>query len=137
MRYDLLKGFEYASAGQNTTAEFIEVDSPNNLVSDDVLFLDTQFYKVMNSASDNSETTKDSKSDDKIETKQFYMGLASTDGVNMSKCFDSLKRILSKTAKVDGRERFTNLIFDKMDINDTKMLLGWYIENFLYTFLVS
>ena len=64
------------------------------------------------------------------------MALANAD-CNLEKCFDALRKILIKTAKVDGETQFQHTLFEKISFDDNKTLLGWYIKHFLYTFLAD
>ncbi len=134
MRYELKNSFKYGLKGVDTEAEFIEVSAPTGTIESDLLVIDKALAKVSKEASDN--VTEDTKKDDDVEmeAKQFYFAIAQSD-VNLEKIFKSFRKILSKTALIDNEVPLSDNLYNKMDFNETKNLLGWYIKHFLFIFL--
>lgn len=140
LKYELKTKFKIANKGEQKDASFLQITAPANNVINHVSVLDREFNKALLSFSKiNSDLVKNNKTDNEITEKDIsgneLIMMLQAGGGDLKECYESLKSILLLTCFVDGQIQFTSSMFEKMDYQDTKALLGEYLKFFFGTFL--
>jgi len=132
MRFDLKVPFTYGNKGEQKEAKFIEVHAPNNLVLEEVTIIDQELNKAFFNMLSKNLSDDSSNSQANVELKgSDIIRLMSGCNAEMINCYEALKKILIKTSKVDSEIELTQYLYEKLDYQDTKGLLGEYIKFFL------
>lgn len=129
--------FEIASGNEKVKAETLTLPSPSNYIIGHVTVIDQEFSKAMIKMSELSGGSESKADDDaKVTGKEMVMMLSSS-GANMKACYDAIQKICIKQGMINGEQKVTQVIFDRMAFEDTKEILGGYINDFLFSSLVD
>lgn len=144
--YSFKKPFKYSNnkaGGVEMPSVNIVVQCPSKKVLKSLSVLESEFMQAIQKAqqfagSINQEAVNQeaiNQENDKAELKGSDAVMAIVSYGDISKCYDNLETILSKTALIDGEQPYTTA----MDISpyDLKGLLGEYLENFILPSLLS
>lgn len=134
--YEFKDHFEVAIKGEKVKAETIHLPAPSNLVLKHITVLDQEFSKSMMKISESKGESTESDKEHKISGQEVFM-MMSAGGANLSACFEALKQICMKQGGINNEVLTTTAIFEKMSFQDTKELLGGYINLFLFSSLVD
>lgn len=142
--HNLIVPFKYHCKGQEIEAKSIIVKAPSNEQLNDVSALDqfqnkgmigmTKFAPDREELDQNKKGGKPPKQWNELtEEEKISSVLMSVNAGNdsMSKCYAHFKNILETSALVDGKEKMTGFLFNKMSPIDTRNLLGKYLVSFL------
>jgi hypothetical protein len=151
IKYKLKVPFKYSTGGTQKDAKELIIKAPSNEVEDEIIKIEEYLGKIDNkmqelifSKIDISKIKEVQKQfekekvkqeadnanlseDDKI--KQVVSSLRTVDG--FKDCLIAFCKILEQTCKVDGLEQFTDVIYKKINSNETRYLLAKYIVNFI------
>ena len=131
MKYDLKVPFRYAKKGQEEEAIFIEVSAPSGKTRNDVAIIDQELGKALkNLSKDSIQSQSSSNEQTEIDDVQIIT-LMNCYGSDMNLCYDSLEKILVRSARVDGDIPLTSYLIENIDYQDIKGLLGNYVKFFL------
>ena len=137
MIYKLKTPFEYGEKGEMKEAKDLHVTAPNNRVLHEVSIIEKVVYKAF------SDVSKDAVASAAEETTKKATDLKGSDvitamlvsGADLRNCYDAFKKILLAGAcKVNNEAALNEVLYNKMNTNDTKGLLGEYIVNFMPAF---
>ena len=133
MEYILKTPVKYAHKGEKCEGDTITVEAPSNAVRNFVAKIDVELHKaLMKIAEKDFSSNESSESGDEIDGVKI-LGLMKGMDADLVGCIDALENILSKQAKIDGKENITQPIFKKLSYQDIDGLLGTYIKFFLFT----
>lgn len=134
MEYILKNPIKYAHKGEKCEGDTITVEAPNNSVRNYVAKIDTELHKALLKISErNFDSSESSQSSEEEIDGAKILGLMKGMDADLVGCIDALENILSKQAKIDGKENITKPIFNKLSYKDIDGLLGTYIKFFLFT----
>lgn len=126
---------EIAAGKEKEKAETLTLPSPSNYVIGHVTVLDQEFGKAMLKMADQAQE-QEQKDKGEVSGKEIFM-LLSAGGANLKSCFDAIKQICIKQGKINKHQKITDHIFNEMSYDDTKAVLGGYINDFLFSSLVD
>lgn len=133
--YTLKEPFSYARKdGDAGNAQFITLVAPNYKQMQHVTPLKTAFMQAVLGFSDKDviDATSDQTENHKIEGAQVMQVLYSCAEVNMTKVMLSAAELFKAgAAMVEGEEKLTQPLIDKMKLDDFEQMVGEYIANFI------
>lgn len=154
-KYDFINELEYDYNGDKKIAEYIEITAPSNkqrlyttviecayLNSSEssqhrlmTMMPEEKILSVINSVKNAEEIEKESEKLIENQTGQqiVNMIMSNIEAKKMNAVFDAFEMILKDSAKLDGLSKFGSALFEKMSNEDTKNMLGEYINNFFVT----
>lgn len=136
MEYLLKDSFEVSQSGEKVDAEKISIPAPNNLVLKDITVIDSEFNAAIMAMSKNVSGDQKQEEEKEPSGKDLVLMLSGSKA-DMAKCYVALRNIMVKQGKINESISVTEHIFNKMSFQDTKLLLGEYIKDFLYSSLVA
>lgn len=135
--YEFRKPFKVAEKGESTEAVTISVPAPSNFVLKHVTVIDREFNKALMAMSKNNPQTKEEPEEgESVEAKEIII-LLNAYGADMEACYNALKWIIKLSGRINELVSVTDHLYNKIDYNDMKLILGGYIENFLFSSQVN
>ena len=150
IKYTLIRPFSYAYQGEAVEAQFIELREPtsHNLsevgalrqgVVQAIRAVELTRQETESSAKSKAEAPdepEDVQANDQEEsgiTANDVISILASSPVDLAKIYNSARHlILSKNiARVDGQEKMTLTLFEKMSARDVEMMIGTYIASFI------
>ena len=147
-RHNLEEKFKYSANGEFHEAEIIVVEAPKSSdFKDNLQFLDSlcnraemrslkdiaPIIKEFNVSQEVKDVAKEQLEEKTEEDKALDAYNQIMSGLNQ----DEIKQLrivivelLKKSAKVDGTKNFEGLFWEEMSIEDQRLIIGKYIENF-------
>ena len=147
-RHSLEEKFKYSANGEFHEAEIIVVEAPKSSdFKDNLQFLDSlcnraemrslkdiaPIIKEFNVSQEVKDVAKEQLEEKTEEDKALDAYNQIMSGLNQ----DEIKQLrivivelLKKSAKVDGTKNFEGLFWEEMSIEDQRLIIGKYIENF-------
>jgi hypothetical protein len=130
--YALKKPISYTSKGQPVEAVSVDLFEPSAKHIQLCGILKQEFHKAaayfQDKATDSTEQGSDDVDIGAEEVMGMMYGAATCD---MNKVFVTAKELLtSGLALVDGEEKLTKVLYDKLDIEDAEGLIGSFLANF-------
>lgn len=138
-QYLLQDKFDYASGSGMEEAQFIELVAPTRKSMEHYSPIKSAFMQAVNHL--NSETDEETKenaakntddADKEIDAEGVINMMYSCPDVDMNKVFLHADNLFKFGAgKIDGEEKITKPIIEKMSMRDVEGLLGKYIATFI------
>jgi hypothetical protein len=133
--FNLTTPFEYAHKGQAATASFIQLSAPTARNSPECSALKQAFFRA---AKASGATTKESEEVTTPTGAEVIMALAMSQDVDLPEVLVVGRRLLtSGIALVDGEEKLTAALLDKMSDEDFQNLLGEFLVAFCLASVLS
>jgi hypothetical protein len=147
-KYEFINELEYDFNGDKAIAEYVEIMAPSNRLRLHTTVIEcaymsaaeSQQHKLVSAMPEEKLTAlmnsaKETKENEINEEKQTPFQivnnmLANLDAKKMNAVYNALEMILKDTAMIDGNTKFGSALFSKMSFEDTKNLLGEYIDIF-------
>lgn len=143
IKYNLIKPIKYTQGGSGLIdAKYITVKAPSVKVRKHLGYIEREYFAMAQMASqktDKKATAKEiqeareaiSKMQENPEEEGKIILMAISSSQNIEMCQEHFLEILYKDAMVDDKEKFTEIMADKMSYSDLKNLMGVYLGNFL------
>lgn len=143
VRYSLERSFDYSFKGESVEAQFIELNEPTARNLTEVgqlrqsMVLAIRAYQSMASddveEQDTSEVDETAQSQDDGISADDVLSILAASPVKLDEIYaHSRVLFLSRgIAKIDGQEKLTQILFDKMSARDVEMMVGTYISAFI------
>lgn len=132
--YELKKPFSYAAKGEMVEAHFITVTAPSYKQMTNAAPIKQAFMTAITEVAE-KEITKHAdveKSDDESVTGEQVLQLLYSSSSEITKVFLYAEQLFkSGAALVDGDQKLTSELMQKMDMTDFESLVGDYIANFI------
>jgi len=130
--YNLEAPFEYAYKGDTRTAEFVTLLAPTMKNNNFAASLTQSVRKSILAVTRNMVVDKDAVPDDSPLTGEAIMTLLfSNPDVDINVIFEQAKALFKNGgALVDGEEKMTTPLIEKMEVGDFQNMVGEYIVNF-------
>lgn len=129
-QFELSSPMKYDSGGEKVEGKFITLLAPTKKQMENNIALKEAFFSAVKNIDDGSggkpseDATENPSGQDIID--MMYMG-----GVNMHKVLlSAIELFKSGVAKVEGTEKLTQPLIDKMSQDDLESMTGEYIVNF-------
>tara|TARA_R110000851_G_scaffold197793_1_gene348891 strand:- start:115 stop:549 length:435 start_codon:yes stop_codon:yes gene_type:complete len=130
---ELKNPFEYSYKGDMVEAQFIVMPEPGFKELDKIAPIKQAFVAAVNDlASEASEPSAEApEGDTESITGPQIMALMYRSKGNMSQVFLYAQELFKSVALVDGEQKLTVPIMEKMSVSDFERLLGEYLANFI------
>lgn len=130
--FPLTKPFTYSAKGEQVTATSITLSAPTSRNSDECAALKQAFMRAIPKEAKRESDTTITKDDDKIDADDVIQIMAMSIDVDLPQVFKVAKKLFTSgtIAMVDGEQKLTNNLVEKMDQNDFELMLGEYLVNF-------
>lgn len=146
--HQLLESFRYSAKGEFHDAEVIVVKAPKtsgfyeNLQFLDSLCNKAEMRSMKNIAGilkelettdeqrEKAEQQKQERSEEERALDAYNQLLAGLEQDEIKKLNVAIVELLKKSAMVDGEKNFEETFWDDMEIDDRRLIIGKYIENF-------
>lgn len=142
--HNLISPVDYATGGETVSAKSIVVYAPGNMQRAAVSALEQEQAKALFKAAaalrsverpeiprtENTEVSEDPTDAEAESHLQFLAG----NGFDLAAGYAQLKTLLAfqrNPARMDGKEKMTEDIFECLNLNDVRVLLGKYLLSFL------
>ena len=151
-KHDLLEEFQYSKGGNFSQATVIEVTAPKNPdFYEGLQFLDSLYNRaelkslksiagIVKDLEKLTEEQKDrAKEQDNALTEdeqainsynQLLSGLEQAEIKQLNVC---IAELLAKSAIINGEDKFEAVMFNELSIEDRRLLIGKYLQNFTST----
>lgn len=128
--YELQTPFDYAHKGEMTTAMFITLRPPTSRHIVECAQLKQFFYRALPKNGEVEVEGEEGKTD--LEPEDIISLLAMSQGVELSAVYLTARELFAKDiALVDGQERLTKPLLEKVDMDDLEQMIGAYMANFI------
>ena len=137
--YALKQPLKYATAGDTTEAVSITCTAPTSKHLSLCAVLRQEFTRAVQAFANQSQAaTGEADESVEISGKEIMMMLYASTDCDIDKVIASAKELLtSGLAMVDGCEKLTKPLFDKLSIEDAEALIGDYLGNFILSSLLK
>ena len=132
-QFDLTKPFEYAFDGDVRSAAFITLLPPTMKQHSQAAALKQSIIRIVTDAVRNAddEDPEDSKKDEAITAKMVVTTIYGSGCVEVNVVWEQVRALLkSGVALIDGEQKLTVPLMDKMSPDDFENMAGEYIANF-------
>lgn len=132
--YELKSPIQYARKGEMVDGSFVTMTAPTFREIDKIAPIKQAFMAAISEISSGAETPgEDAAAADsgKINGKQVIQLLYSSKGSVADIMRHAEKLLRSGVFRLDGEEKFTSPLLDKMSLEDFEGLIGDYIANFI------
>lgn len=128
--FELTTNFEYAHKGDMRTAQLIRFAAPTSKNMTECAFLKQAFFRALPTDDRGADQQAEKKTE--ISGDEVIMMLAMSEKVDLAKVLISAKMLFtSGVAMVDGEEKLTSPLADKMSQDDLENAAGKYMANFI------
>ena len=149
--HQLEESFKYSHAGEFQQAEILSVTAPKSSdFYDNLQFLDSlcnksemrsmknfagilKELKLTEEEKVQAEQQNSEKSEDEKALDTYMQVLSGLEEDEIKKLNIVILELLKKSAKVDGEKNFEEVFWNDMCIEDRRLIIGKYIENFTVT----
>lgn len=134
--FPLTKKFEYSFKGDTVEASFIRLSEPSANNSMVCAQLKQAFYRAMSEAGEKSGEGATPQNEGKgvadIKPADVMSLLYTSNSVEVHKLLLHAKELFSSgVALVDGEQKLTKPLIDKISLSDLESMLGGYFVNFI------
>lgn len=138
--HNVVVPFKYHKKGETVECSTITVNAPNNKVLPYTATLEQEHARATIKLAEmfgDKERTEQANVKLSVDEEANQIMLILGSGADLQKCYEAFRNILLSgnteypTCLVDGVEKMTQFIYEKMSPQDTKILLGKYLSNFL------
>lgn len=130
--YELEQSFEYASKGEQLTASFITLQAPTSRNMKECAELKQAFFRSLPKASTQETAELPDEDDDKLDGEGIMLLIAMSKDVELASVLCIARELFSSgVALVEGEEKLTKTLLDKMDQDDLEAMTGKYLANFI------
>lgn len=132
-QFDLTAPFEYAFDGDVRSAAFITLLPPTMKQHSQAAALKQSIIRIVTDAVRNAddEDPEDSKADEAITAKMVVATIYGSGCVEVNVVWEQVRALLkSGVALIDGEQKLTVPLMDKMSPDDFENMAGEYIANF-------
>ena len=134
--YELKNPFEYAFKGESRNASFITLRKPNMKCHDQASDLAQAILRIMRGYQEDKDQgdqgEQEEESDGVIDPSSLAALLTANKDVPVKGVWSAAKSLFSAgVAQVDGEQKLTLPLIEKMDIEDFENLTGEYVINFI------
>lgn len=132
-QFDLTVPFEYAFKGEQRNAEFITLLPPTMKQHSQAAALKQSIYRIVADVARGAggDDSDDSKKDEPITSEMVVSTIYGAKCVEATVVWEQAKALLKEgVGLIDGEQKLTSPLIDKMDPNDFESLAGEYIANF-------
>lgn len=124
--YELDHPFQYSHKGDQSEASFVRLVAPTSKHSKECAVLKQAFFVAI---------PKDAKGDDqkdvKVTGEDVLSMIAASKDVDLGEVYAVARKLFTTgVAFVDGEEKLTTHLVDRMDQSDFECMLGEYLVNF-------
>jgi len=129
--YELNEPFEYASKGEQCAASFITLTAPTSRNMKECAELKQAFFRSLPKEQVGG-AEEDAGNDDEIDGDGIMLLIAMSQEVELASVLGIARELFSSgIAQVDGEEKLTKPLVDKMDQDDLEAMTGRYLANFI------
>lgn len=132
--------FEYHYQGQKIMAETLVVKAPFNNVKQWTAKLKQMFFRAVKYHEKNSEASTRPAQEEKSELKaREILSMMFMSDVDMVDFSATMQKLLTTpgVCLVDGKENLTATLYEKMSDEDSDLLSGEYLANFIISSLMK
>ncbi len=135
-QYELKESFQYATAGSQENAQFIELISPHRKSLQYYHPVKSAFMQAVHflndDASDDEKSEPPKETPDSVDSEGVMSLMYACPDVDMNKVFLNVYELLkSGGGRLDGQEKITEPILDKLSSVDLEGVVGAYIATFI------
>lgn len=132
IQYELKEPFEYAYKGETQAASFITINAPSFKQMEHAVPIKQAFTAAISEISGTVDAEGVEASDSEGVTGAQVMQLMYNWSGDMTKVMVHAQELFkSGVALVDGEEKLTKPLIEKMQMTDVEGLVGAYIANFI------
>ncbi len=129
--YNLTNPFEYAFKGEQREAEFITLTAPTMRQHSQAAALKQSIIKMVTQAVRNSNSDNEVEEDDPVTAEMVISTIYGSDCVDANVVWEQAKALFREgVALIDGEQKLTAPLIEKMNPEDFEKLTGEYIANF-------
>jgi len=131
--YELKSPFEYAFKGDNRDAAFITLTAPTMKQHSQAADLKQSIIRIVREAVKDSgdDESEDSKEDEQITSSMIIATIYGSACVEANVVWAQARALLKENvALVDGEQKLTTPLMEKMSPDDFENMVGEYIANF-------
>lgn len=134
--FSLTKPFEYAFKGKQREASFISLTAPTMLQHSQAAALKQSISRMIVGVAEEVDEDLEDKEDDKggdgITAKMLVGTIYTSKCVDANVVWEQAKALFKQgVALIDGEQKLTAPLIDKMDPEDFENLVGEYVANFI------
>ena len=131
--YELKKPFEYAFNGEQRKAQFVSLFPPTMKQHSQAAALKQSIVRIVTDAVRNAgdKSSEGVNTEDSITSEMVVNTIYGSSCVDVAVIWEQVKALLKENvALVDGEQKLTSPLIDKMSPNDFENMAGEYIANF-------
>ena len=131
--YELKKPFEYAFKGEQREAQFVSLFPPTMKQHSQAAALKQSIVRIVTDAVRNAgdESSEGVNTEDSITSEMVVNTIYGSGCVDVSVIWEQVKALLKENvALIDGEQKLTAPLIDKMSPSDFENMAGEYIANF-------
>lgn len=132
VNFQLTKSFGYAFNGDQRQAEFITITPPTMRQHSQASALKQSMVKMVTAAvRDAVDTVSTDDNDDAVTSEMVVSAIYGSDSIDANVVWEQAKALFKEgVALVDGEQKLTAPMIDKMSPDDFEKLTGEYVANF-------
>ncbi len=131
--FDINKPFEYAFKGEQRTAGFVTLLPPTMKQHSQAAALKQSIVRIVTESarSAGDQDPDDTSVEDEITSKMVVATIYGSTCVDAGVVWEQVKALLKENlALIDGEQKLTTPLVDKMSPDDFESMAGMYIANF-------
>lgn len=129
--YELDQPFDYASKGEQCTASFITLQAPTSRNMKECAELKQAFFRAL-PKTQTQGSQEETAGDDDIDADGIMLLIAMSQDVELAVVLMVARDLFSSgVALVEGEEKLTKPLLDKMGQDDLEAMTGRYLANFI------
>lgn len=151
-KHDLLEAFQYSKGGNFSQATVIEVTAPKNPdFYEGLQFLDSLFNraelktlkniagivkdleKLTEEQKDTAKAQEDMLTEDEQAINAYNQLLSGLEQAEIKQLNICISELLAKSAIINGEDKFEGSMYYDLGIEDRRLLIGKYLQNFTST----
>jgi hypothetical protein len=130
--YELESPIEYASKGEQHEAGFITLQAPTSRNLTECAQLKQAFFRALPKTPANTEVELPEEGDAELDGPGVMLLIAMSTEVELATVLCIARELFSSgLAQVDGEEKLTKTLLDKMSQDDLENMTGAYLANFI------
>jgi hypothetical protein len=128
--YELTGPFDYAHKGEQHTASFITLAAPTSRNMKECAQLKQAFFRAL--PKERPTDTPEKEQDETIDGDAIMILIAMSHDVELASVLCTARELFSSgVGLVDGEEKLTKLLLDKVSQDDLEVMTGKYLANFI------
>lgn len=151
-KHDLLEAFQYSKGGNFSQATVIEVTAPKNPdFYEGLQFLDSLYNraelkslksiagivkdleKLTEEQKDRAKEQENALTEDEQAINSYNQLLSGLEQAEIKQLNVCIAELLAKSAVINGEDKFEAVMFNELSIEDRRLLIGKYLQNFTST----